>query len=167
VGGGVQPQLGPQPPTPRRSAGAFPVLYEPQFGWQNLAKDQARGHEQILAMAVKLDTGFIPGGQAWLRVANDLPMKKEGAGRSIKETDLDTLDGLLYSDFGHQSFSGALLNSMMIWKYLTGQSPTELRISATEKEVENQARRMVVWDKLPYLEKVADEMIVPASQKVR
>lgn len=150
-----------------REVGAFPVLYEPQFGWQNLAMEQARGHERILAMAAKLDTGFIPGGQAWLRVAKDLPMKKEGAGRSVKETDLDTLDGLMYSDFGHQSFSGALLNSMMIWKYLTGQSPTELRISATEKEVENQAKRMVVWDKLPYLEKVAEEMIVPASQKVR
>jgi len=150
-----------------REVGAYPVLYEPQFGWQNQAADQARGHARIMHLAEQLDTGYIPAGQAWLIVAKDLPMKSPGTGRSVRETDLETLDGLMYVDFGHQSFSGALFNSMMIWKYLTGQSPLAIKLSPTAKEVSDEAKRRVVWDKLPYLQKVADGAIVPASQQVR
>ena len=85
--------------------------------------------------------GFIPGGQAWLQVAKDYPMKLPGEGRGKKETDPDTLDGMMYSDFGHQSFTGALLNSLMIWKYLTGEELTELKLSATQPEVPQQAKK--------------------------
>jgi PKD repeat protein len=150
-----------------REAGAFPVIYEPQFGWQNLERDQALGHQRIMMLAEKLDTGFIPGGQAWLQVAKDYPMKLPGEGRGKKETDPDTLDGMMYSDFGHQSFTGALLNSLMIWKYLTGEELTELKLSATQPEVPQQAKKMVMWDRLGYLEKLADQSIVPAAQKIR
>lgn len=150
-----------------REVGAFPVLYEPQMGWQELDHDQARCHERILMLAEKLDTGFIPAGQAWLQVAKDFPMKKLGHGRSVKETENDTLDGLMYGDFGHQNFNGALFNSMMIWKYLTGESPTELNLSATAKGINDQTRKMVGWDKVPYLEQVVDASITPGSQKVR
>jgi PKD repeat protein len=150
-----------------REVGAEPVLYEPQFGWQELEHDTALGHKRIYAMAEKLDTGFIPGGDQWLQVAKDFPMKKPGHGRSFKETDPDTLDGMMYGDFGHQNFTGALFNSMMIWKYLTGESPTELNLSATAKGINDQARKAVAWEKLPYLEKLVDSSITPASQKLR
>jgi hypothetical protein len=100
-------------------------------------------------------------------VAKDFPMKKPGHGRSFKETDPDTLDGMMYGDFGHQNFTGALFNSMMIWKYLTGESPTELNLSATAKGINDQARKAVAWEKLPYLEKLVDSSITPASQKLR
>jgi PKD repeat protein len=150
-----------------REAGAFPVIYEPQFGWQNQEKDQAHGYERIKMLADKLDTGFIPGGQAWLQVAKDYPMKLPGAGRGKKETDPDTLDGMMFSDFGHQSFTGALLNSLMIWRYLTGDDLTDLKLSATQKEVPEQAKHMVMWDRLEYLEKLADTSIVPAAKSVR
>ncbi len=150
-----------------REGGAYPVLYEPQLGWQNQEKDQARIHERVSHMAEVLDTGFIPAGQGWLQVAKDLPMKEPGQGRGTKETDPETLDGLMFSDFGHQSFTGATFNAIMIWKYLTGQSPTSLTLSATSPGVEPQAVKMVNWEKLPYLEKVADQTITPASQKTR
>ena len=150
-----------------REAGAFPVLYEPQFGWQNQDKDQAYGHQRIYHMAEVLDTGYIPAGQGWLQVAKDFPMKVPGFQRGFKETDPDTLDGMMYGDFGHQNFTGALFNALMIWKYLTGQSPTTLPLSATAPGVEAQAVKNVNWDKLPYLEKVVDQTIVPASQHVR
>ncbi len=150
-----------------REVGAYPVLYEPQFGWQELEKDQARGHERILKMAEKLDTGFIPAGQAWLRVAKDYPMKKPGHGRSVKETDPDTLDGLMYGDFGHQNFNGALFNSMMVWRYLTGASATKINVTPDGPLVEPKAKNIILWDKLPYLQKLADTAIVPASEKVR
>jgi len=150
-----------------REGGAYPVLYEPQLGWQNQEKDQARIHERVSHMAEVLDAGFIPAGQGWLQVAKDLPMKEPGEGRGKKETDPETLDGLMFSDFGHQSFTGALFNAMMIWKYLTGQSPTALTLSATSPGVNPEAVQRVVWDKLPYLEKVADQTITPAAQKKR
>jgi hypothetical protein len=150
-----------------REVGAAPVLYEPQYGWQELDRDTALGHKRIYAMAEKLDTGFIPAGDAWLQVAKDFPMKKPGHQRSVKETDPDTLDGMMYGDFGHQNFTGALFNSMMIWKYLTGESPAELNLSATAKGVGDQAKHMVAWDKLPYLQKLVDTEITPASQKLR
>jgi PKD repeat protein len=150
-----------------RDAGAYPVLYEPQFGWQNLDKDQAYGHQRISHMAKVLDTGLIPAGQAWLQVAKDFPMKLPGQGRSTKESDPDTLDGLMYGDFGHQNFNGALFNAMMIWKYLTGTTPSTLPLAATTPAVPSEAKKHVLWDRLPYLEKTADAAIVPASQHVR
>jgi len=150
-----------------REVGAYPVLYEPQFGWQKQASDQARGHARIAMMADKLDTGFIPAGQAWLQVAKDFPMKIPGFERGVKETDPDTLDGLMYSDFGHQSFSGALFNALMVWRYLTGASASTIHISPGDKEVDDESRHYIQWDKLPYLEKTADRMITPAAQRVR
>jgi PKD repeat protein len=150
-----------------REVGAYPVLYEPQMGWQNFSQDQATAHQRIGWLAQQLDTGFIPGGQAWARVADDFPMKTPGHGRGMKETDPATFDGLMYSDFGHQSFTGALFNSMMIWRYLTGQSMASMTVSPTGPVVEDKARQLVVWSDLPYLEKVGDEVITPASQRVR
>jgi PKD repeat protein len=150
-----------------REAKAYPVLYEPQFGWQNQAADQALAHQRIMRLAVQLDTGYIPAGQAWLTVAKDYPMKLPGAGRSQKETDPDTLDGLMYIDFGHQSFTGALFNSLMVWKYLTGESPLDVKVSAADKDVWDEARQRVDWDRLGYFQKVADQAIIPAAQRVR
>jgi hypothetical protein len=68
----------------------------------------------------------------------------------------------MYGDHVHPSESGSLVNAMMLWKYLTGQPPTALGLSPTDSKV---AGKKVIWNKLPYLEKVADEAIMPASQR--
>jgi hypothetical protein len=146
-----------------RESGAFPVLYEPHHSFRNLAKDQFRAHERITRLADQLKTGFVPAGQAWLRVARDLPLS-DMAWTGENGTDPETFDGLMYHDHVHPSESGALVNSLMIWKYLTGQPPTAVGLSLNDKEV---AGKKLIWEKLPYLEKVADEAIAPASERVR
>jgi len=144
-----------------REVGAFPVLYEPHHSFRNLARDQFLAHERIARLADQLDTGFVPAGQAWLRVAKDLPLSEAGRNGG-NGTDPETLDGLMYGDHVHPSESGSLVNAMMLWKYLTGQPPTALGLSPTDSKV---AGKKVIWNKLPYLEKVADEAIMPASQR--
>lgn len=146
-----------------REVGAFPVLYEPHHSFRNLAKDQLLAHERIARLAGELDTGLAPAGQAWLRVAADLPLS-ETAKSGVNGTDPETFDGLMYQDHVHPSESGTLVNSLIIWKYLTGQRPASLRLSPNEKEV---AGKTVAWNKLPYLEKVADEAISSAAERLR
>jgi hypothetical protein len=73
----------------------------------------------------------------------------------------------MYSDFGHQSYNGSLFNSLMIWKYLTGQSPATVRVTADAPNLNKEAKERIIWDRVPYLEKIADEAITPASEKMR
>ena len=150
-----------------REVGAYPVFYEPQFGWPNLLKDQAYGYQRIKQLADTLDTGLIPAGQAWPLLLKDYPLKLDAGGRPTTGTDMSTLHPYMYSDFGHQSFNGSLLNSLMIWKYLTGQSPLTVKVTADTPGLNPEAKQRIIWDRVPYLAKLADDSIVPASEKVR
>ena len=150
-----------------KESGAYPVLYEPQLGWLDMEKTQAKGHRRIRHLAEALDTGFIPAGQAWLKVAKDYPLKKDAHGNPTSGDSPAFLHPYMYSDFGHQSFNGSLFNSLMIWKYLTGQSPATVNVTAAAPSLNKQAKERIVWDRVPYLKKIADESITAASEKVR
>ena len=150
-----------------REVGAYPVLYEPQFGWPNLLKEQAYGYQRIKQLADTLDTGFIPAGQAWPLLLNDYPLKMNASGQPVAGVDMSTLHPYMYSDFGHQSFNGSLLNSLMIWKYLTGQSPLTVKVTPDQPTLNKQAKERIILDRVPYLEKLVDDSIIPASDKVR
>ncbi len=150
-----------------KESGAYPVLYEPQLGWRDMEKNQKRGHERIRHLAEVLDTGFIPAGQAWLKVAKDYPVKKDKNGNPTTGDSPAFLHPYMYSDFGHQSFNGSLFNSLMIWKYLTGQSPTTVKVTAGAPNLNKSAKVRIVWDRVGYLKKIADESITPASERVR
>lgn len=150
-----------------RESGAYPVFYEPQLGWRDMDKNQEKGHRRIQHLAEALDTGFIPAGQAWLKVAQKYPAKKDQSGNPAPGDSPAFLHPYMYSDFGHQSFNGSLFNSLMIWKYLTGQSPTTVRVAADAPHLNKQAKERILWDRVAYLQRIADESISPAAKKVR
>ncbi len=150
-----------------KQSGAYPVLYEPQLGWRDMEKNQEKGHQRIRHLAEVLDTGFIPAGQAWLKVAKVYPAKKDKSGNPTMGDSPAFLHPYMYSDFGHQSFNGSLLNSLMIWKYLTGQSPVTVKVAADAPTLNKEAKQRIVWDRAAYLQRIADESITPASEKVR
>ena len=151
-----------------RTSGAYPVFYEPQFWWvEGFKPDQTRGHERIRKLAETLGTGFIPAGQAWLAVEKDYPLPVYAdSGRGKPSDDPLAFNNLMFSDVGHQSFTGSLFNSMMVWKYLTGRSPKELAVS-DKVDFDPEHLKHIRWDLLPYFQGKADEAITPAKERLR
>lgn len=151
-----------------RASGAFPVFYEPQFGWlSGFTADQKLAHERIRMLADKLDTGFIPAGQAWVAVEKDYPLPRYAdSGRAISNNDPKSFSNLLFSDGGHQNFTGALFNSMMVWRYLTGHAPSELRLDMQIK-FNPEFLKQTNWELLPYLQNQAAAAITPAADQIR
>lgn len=155
-----------------REAGAFPVIYEPQFGWQNFDKDQPYGHERIKRLAEQLDTGFIPAGQGWANAEKVFPLVRNEAGQGVAGEDPLAYPKLLFSDFGHQNDTGSFFNALMVWKYLTGQSPLQVNMNqstphVTEKSWDSTLLERINWEQVPQLKKIADDTITPGSQKLR
>jgi PKD repeat protein len=156
-----------------RAAGAYPVFYEPQFGWMNFDAEQAFGHKRIKELADKLDAGFIPAGQGWVQVEKNHPLDRALAKKGQHGTDAQSIDHLLYADFGHQNFSGGFFNALMIWKYLTGQSPLTVKVDETSPLVTKKQwdggslLEKINWKIVPELKKIADETITPGAQKAR
>jgi PKD repeat protein len=151
-----------------RASGAYPVFYEPQFGWtEGFKADQARAHDRIRQLAESLDTGFIPAGSAWFAVEKDYPLPVwADSGRGKTSDDPLAFNNLMFCDTGHQSYTGSLFNSLMVWKYLTGVSPKD--IAVTDKvDLDPEHLKRIRWDLLPYFQAKADEGIVPAKEKLR
>ena len=153
-----------------RASGAYPVIYEPQFDWIFFKPYQARGHERLRKIAETLDAGYIPAGQGWLAVEKDYPqpVADPATGRGTTNDDPKALNKVMFADSVHQSYTGALFNSLMVWKYLTGRSPKELVIPETKNEaVGEDAVKIMRWDLVPYLQGKADEAIAPAQDRLR
>ena len=154
-----------------RASGAYPVIYEPQFDWIFFKRYQARAHERLFKIAKTLDTGFIPAGQGWLAVEKDYPQPvyaDSAEGQGTTNDDPKALNKVMFADSVHQSYSGALFNSLMVWKYLTGRSPKELVIPegkypAIGEDVVSRLR----WDLVPYFQGKADEAVTSAKDRPR
>jgi hypothetical protein len=154
-----------------RASGAYPVIYEPQFDWIFFKRYQARAHERLVKIAEALDTGYIPAGQGWLIVEKDYPQPVRADspdGQGTTNDDPKALNKVMFADSVHQSYSGALFNSLMVWKYLAGRSPKDLAIpEAKNSAIGEDAVNRVRWDLVPYLQGKADEVITPAKDKLR
>ncbi|MEI6034604.1 MAG: PKD domain-containing protein [Verrucomicrobiae bacterium] len=154
-----------------RAAGAYPVIYEPQFDWIFFKRYQARGHERLLKIAEELDTGYLPAGQAWVTVEKDYPQPvfaDSALGQGTTNDDPKAFNKVMFADSVHQSYSGALFNSLMVWKYLTGRSPKDLTIPATKNlALGEDVVQRVRWDLVPYFQGKADEAITPAKDRLR
>lgn len=154
-----------------RASGAYPVIYEAQFDWIFFKRYQARAHERLFKIAEALETGYIPAGQGWLAVEKDYPqpvIADSAEGQGTTNDDPKAFNKVMFADSVHQSYSGALFNSLMVWKYLTGRSPKELTIpEAKNAAIGEESVPRVRWDLVPYFQSQADQAITPAIEKLR
>ncbi len=150
-----------------RATGAFPVFYEPQVGWLKYDEWQERGHRRIRRLAETLDTGFIPAGQVWSQARERFPLPMDPSGIGAKTDDPMTLNRVLYGDFGHQSFTGAALNGLMVWRYLTGASARAFTFSPETPHLDKEKREKIEFQHLPYLQELVDRAIVPGAERLR
>jgi PKD repeat protein len=154
-----------------RASGAYPVIYEPQYDWIFFKRYQARGHERLMKIAETLDTGYLPAGQGWVTVEKDYPqpvLPDSALGQGMTNDDPKAFNKVMFADTVHQSYSGALFNSLMVWKYLTGRSPKDLTIpEAKNLALGEDVVSRVRWDLVPYFQQKADEAITPAQEKLR
>ena len=145
-----------------RDAGAYPVFLEPHRDISRLPSQQPMGPERIGAFAKELGAGYIPAGQAWLKVYQDHPQET----KNIKESKPEEIGGMLFGDGIHQDTTGQLLTTLVIWEYLTGVPATELDFPEGTWEGDAKFKRMeksVRRDLIPSLQKVPAEVGNPAE----
>lgn len=144
-----------------RQTGAYPVFLEPHVSYWNLPEQQPLGAERIGGFARELGAGYIPAGQAWLEVYTDYPAPRGGRLDRLydDETKQDVVD-MLYSDNVHQNPTGGFLNALVIWHYLTGQAPDEISMP---KQFKDRSLKKINMDLVPYLQKAAARVSVPAE----
>ena len=150
-----------------RASGAFPVLYEPQVGWLKYDEWQETAHRRIKQMAETLDTGFIPAGQVWSKAREKFPLPKNPDGQGTKNNDPMAFNQVLYGDFGHQSFTGAALNGLIVWRYLTGGSVKPFQFTQEMPGLDKEKREKIQFEHMPYLQELTDQMITPGQERIR
>jgi PKD repeat protein len=138
-----------------RESGAYPAFLEPHRGYQQILSQQPIGPERIGAFAAELGAGYIPAGQAWLKVARDYPPQQKW----VKDASGEDIGAMLYSDGIHQNRTGQLLSVMVIWEYLTGEPATEM----SWPEDFGPYQQQIDHERTPYLRQVAAEVGEPAE----
>ena len=148
-----------------RESGAYPIFLEPHVGYWNLDEQQKLGPVRIGQFADEVGAGYIPAGQAWLEVFNDYPAPRGGRlNRLYDGPETDVVD-LLYRDNVHQNDLGSYLNALVIWHYLTGQSPLGIELPESVEDFEDRSmkRKYKDMDQLRYLHQAAARVSRPAE----
>ncbi len=148
-----------------RESGAYPVFLEPHVSYWNLDEQQKLGPVRIGQFAEKIGAGYIPAGQAWLEVFNDYPAPRGGRLNRIYDGPTKDVVDMLYSDHVHQNNYGAYLNALVIWHYLTGQSPLDIDLPDDTNDFEDRSmkRKYKDIDKMRYLHEAAARISRPAE----
>lgn len=145
-----------------REVGAYPVFLEPHFSCVGFNKQQARAHELIAALARENQAGHIPAGQVWVKAAAAFPTPARFDAKTFadKTRPVDYAK-LLYSDLIHQNDAGMMLNTLAVWRYLTGGSAERLDL---EKLPESLRKPLPAPEYFDRLRTFVDEAVAPAGK---